>query len=142
MGIGRYALFGFGGLMLIGLVVKPFIPEPTPQEDLASAKRYFSNQCETQTRNRKINGSFGRGHKYCECVVENLDMVVETGDEYRFAEALHDASAAERWILEKTRIKHAVERAQEKFATRLPRDRLYAVNQYFYEITIGCARSM
>ena len=142
MGAGKYALYGFGGFMLMGAVILPFMPEPTPEEDLASGQRYFSNQCETITRSRKINGKWGRGHSYCECVSENLAMVVETGDEYRFAEALHDASGTERWIASDFRMAKAIDRARGKFTPMLGQDRLTTVSQYFYEITVGCARSM
>lgn len=142
MGIGKYALYGFGGLMLIGLVIKPFIPEPSPQEDLAMGKRFFKNQCELITQSRKINGKWGRGHRYCECVSENLDMVLATGNEYRYAEALHDASGTERLLFEKTRMKLAIDRAREKFYPVLGKDRVYAIDQDFYTITVGCARSM
>jgi hypothetical protein len=69
-------------------------------------------------------------------------MVLKTGDEYRYAEAMHDTSSAERWLLEKTRIKSATESTRTKFNPILGKDRVYAIDQFFYEITIGCAGPM
>jgi hypothetical protein len=44
-------------------------------------------------------------------------MVLKTGDEYRYAEAMHDTSSAERWLLEMTRIKSASESTRTKFSS-------------------------
>ena len=142
MGIGKYALYALGGFMLIGDVAQQFIPEMTPEQSLASGKRFFASQCETITRNRQINGKFGRGHVYCECVSAGLENVLSTGDEFRFAEALHDASGTERWVLEKTRMAQAIQKAHEEYTPILSEERVSSINHDFYHITVSCARSM
>jgi hypothetical protein len=69
-------------------------------------------------------------------------MLLKTGEEYRYAEAMHSTSSAERWLLEKTRIKSAIESTRTKFDPILGKDRVYAIDQFFYEITTGCACPM
>lgn len=142
MGIGLKIGLGFLAFCLFGLVVAQFRDPISPEKDLAFGQSYFDSQCEQITQGRKINGKWGRGHKYCECVAENLPLILNTGDEYRYAAALHDASGAERWLLEKTRMKFSIDRAREKFSPMLGKDRVYAIDQDFYTITIGCARAM
>jgi hypothetical protein len=43
-------------------------------------------------------------------------MLLKTGEEDRYAEAMHSTSSAERWLLEKTRIKSAAESTRTKFS--------------------------
>ena len=43
-------------------------------------------------------------------------MLLKTGEAYRYAEAMHSTSSAERWLLEKTRIKSAAESTRTKFS--------------------------
>jgi hypothetical protein len=69
-------------------------------------------------------------------------MLLKTGEEDRYAEAMHSTSSAERWLLEKTRIKSATESTRTKFNPILGKDRVYAIDQFFFQITIGCARPM
>ena len=42
MGIGKMTLIGVGGFMGLGLVAMPFIPEMTPEQDLASLLLHLS----------------------------------------------------------------------------------------------------
>ncbi|MGE0855134.1 MAG: hypothetical protein AB7L18_03485 [Hyphomicrobiaceae bacterium] len=140
--MGKFALFGFGGFMLVGMAAMPFVPQMTPEQDLASGQRFFSSQCETLTRNRKINGKFGRGHSYCQCVTENLEQVATTGDEYRFAEALQEAAGSERWFLEEVRMTKAIGSAREKFTPILGDERIFSLSQDFFYVSTSCARVM
>ncbi len=142
MGIGKIALMGFGGFMAMGLVAMPFIPKMTPEQDLASGQRYFADRCSDVTRNRKINGSFGRGPRYCKCVSERLAGNLRTGDEYRFAADMQTAAGTERWILERTRAEASMKRVVKDFDGRIDRSRIAVVNNVFFSNAKSCARSM
>ncbi len=124
----------------MGLVAMPFIPEPSPEEDLAMGKRYFANQCETLTLHRKINRRFDRGHKYCECVAENLDMVDQTGDEYGAPKCCARPPARSARSLRKPASNAPPKSAREKSTPMIGQDRLYAVNQYSCKTNVGRAR--
>ncbi|MCB1522164.1 MAG: hypothetical protein KDJ37_16560 [Hyphomicrobiaceae bacterium] len=142
MGIGKYILLGLGGFCAIGLVSAQFADPIPPEKDLEFGKSHFASQCEQLTRNRKINGRFGRGHAYCTCIMGELETVLNTGDEFRYANALHDASGSERWLLEKTRMKHDIDQAREKFTPIIGPERIYSIDRDFFEMTVSCARSM
>ncbi len=142
MGFGKIVLMGVGGFMALGLVAMPFIPEMTPEQDLASGQRYFADRCSDVTRNRQINGSFGRGPRYCQCISERLADKLRTGDEYRFAADMQTAAGTERWILESTRMQASMKRVVNDFDGRLDRSRIAVVNNVFFTNAKSCARSM
>ena len=142
MGFGKIALMGFGGFMAMGLVAMPFIPEMTPEQDLASGQRYFADRCSDVTRNRKINGSFGRGPTYCKCISQRLAGNLGTGDEYRFAADMQTAAGTERWLLEKTRMEASMKRVVKNFDGRLDQSRIAVVNNILFSNAKSCARSM
>ena len=142
MGIGKMTLIGVGGFMGLGLVAMPFIPEMTPEQDLASGQRYFADRCSEVTRNRKINGSFGKGHLYCQCVSDRLAGTLVTGDEYRFAADMQVAAGTERWVMQDSRAKAGMKRVVSDFEGRLERSRIAAINSYFFSKATSCARSL
>ncbi|MEM7425580.1 MAG: hypothetical protein AAF441_05760 [Pseudomonadota bacterium] len=142
MGIGKIALIGFGGFMLMGLVAMPFIPEMSPEEDMASAQRYFASQCSDVTRNQQINGRFGRGHVYCDCIQKAFAPYAETGDEVRLAADLQTAAGTERWFFRDTRAKSSVRRVAKRYSRRLDSDRIDDVSYVFFDRAATCARKL
>ena len=142
MGIGKITLMDVGGFMGMGLVAMPFIPKMTPEQDLASGQRYFADRCSEVTRNRQINGSFGKGHLYCKCVSNSLADTLSTGDEFRFAADMQSATGTERWIMQDTRMKSSMKNVVKDFDGRLDRSRIAVVNNIFFSKATFCARSM
>jgi hypothetical protein len=133
---------GVGGFMGMGAIAMPFIPQMTPEQDLASGQRYFADRCSEVTRNRQINGSFGKGHLYCKCVSDRLAGSLNTGDEYRFAADMQTATGAERWLMQDTRMKASMKSVVNDFDGRLGRSRIAVVNNTFFSKAKACARSM
>jgi len=142
LGIGKITLMDVGGFMGMGLVAMPFIPKMTPEQDLASGQRYFADRCSEVTRNRQINGSFGKGHLYCKCVSNSLADTLSTGDEFRFAADMQSATGTERWIMQDTRMKSSMKNVVKDFDGRLDRFRIAVVNNIFFSKATFCARSM
>lgn len=142
MSFGKFALFGLGGFFLIGLVASQFAPEMTPEQDLASGKRFFREQCSSLMQNRKINGGFGRYVRYCDCVTSSVDPYLQTGDEFRYAEGIHEAVGTERWLAEETRMKLAMERVMDRWENQLGKPRMFAISYNLIDQARTCARSM
>jgi hypothetical protein len=142
MGIGKYCLYGFGGFFAIGAIMMPFIPERSPEEDLAAGKRYFNSQCESVTRNRQINGRFGRGYAYCGCMENVLVDGIATGDEYRFAADMHTSAGTERVFFVESRMKFHMDLTRRQFEGRVAPDRMIDVTRFLFENAKACARSM
>ncbi len=133
---------GVGGFMGLGLVAMPFMPQMTPAQDLASGQRYFADRCSEVTRNRQINGSFGKGHLYCKCIANALADTLATGDEFRFAADMQTAAGTERWVMQDARMKASMTRVVRDFDGRLDSSRIAAVNSVFFSKATSCARSM
>lgn len=133
---------GVGGFMGMGAIAMPFIPQMTPEQDLASGQRYFADQCSVVTRNREINGNFGKGHLYCQCISDRLAGSLNTGDEYRFAADMQTAVGAERWVMQDTRMKASMKSVANDFNGRLDQSRIAVVNNIFFSEATSCARSM
>jgi len=138
----KVVLLSVGGFFLMGALALPFIPKMTPEQDLASGKRYLASQCADVTRNRKINGHFGRGPAYCDCIGRSLNAGLRSGDEYRYAARIHTAGGAERMFFVRSRIRASMERAMKEFAPRVGRPRMIELNRMIFANARSCARSM
>lgn len=138
----KVALFSVGGFFLMGALALPFMPKMTPEQSLASGKRFLASQCADVTRNRKINGHFGRGPAYCKCIGNSLAAGLRSGDEYRYAAHIHSAAGTERMFFVRSRARASMERAMKEFASRVGQQRMIALNRLIFANAQSCARAM
>ncbi|MEZ5844660.1 MAG: hypothetical protein R3D27_13130 [Hyphomicrobiaceae bacterium] len=142
MAVTKYVLFGVATFLVGGAAMLPGITAPTPERDLAMGMSYFSRQCSSLTRNRQINGNFGRGDAYCACLTDTLATSIRTGDEYRFAEGIHEAVGAERWVAQKARMRAAIDRVKASFENRVSTPRMGEVLREVIANARHCAQSV
>lgn len=144
MGTGKkFALYGFGGFMAlsaVAAVIGP--PEISSKDRLKFGKTYFADRCSSITRNRKINGRFGRGHLYCKCMNRSLAARLRTPDEFRFAAKLHSAVGTERAVFAKARMKASMRSVERKYSKKISRGRLNQVKQIMFQDALRCTRSV
>lgn len=147
MGLGtKIAIFGFAGFMgLAGIGGIKFAingDTRTPEQKLAGAKSYFDDRCSEVTRNRYINGKLGRGPSYCKCIIQELDQVVESPDEYRYIAKLQSSVGKERWFFQESRITSAVKRVREEYMPILGPQGIRDANRKFFPNAKTCTRSV